>query len=218
MTVAIREIVAMVALNFGFTPVQLLADTRKAEVVKARQIAIYIARRHTTHSSPAIGAVFNKDHTSILHATDRIDADIRAEPHGRTAALVNSIVRNIDFRNRIEALGSVDVLAVARRIAAHPVHRAIGASVMEIAALAATVVDLWEIALAAEEMAALQERADVIRGIDGPLVEESDRQELAEIDSRMNALGDAILDEMAGIRAGDTNADKQETEDGSNAG
>ena len=45
-----------------------------------------------------------------------------------------------------------DVVALAERIETNPSRGAIGASVIEVAALAVTVLDLWDVALAAEAL------------------------------------------------------------------
>ena len=45
-----------------------------------------------------------------------------------------------------------DVIAIAEGIEANPTRGAIGASVIEVAALAVTVLDLWEVALATEKL------------------------------------------------------------------
>lgn len=50
----------------------LLSASRKKEVVKVRNIAIYLCRELTTLSFPAIGEHFNKDHTSILYSFNKI--------------------------------------------------------------------------------------------------------------------------------------------------
>ena len=50
----------------------LLSSFRKKEVVKVRNIAIYLCRELTTLSFPAIGDYFNKDHTSIIYSVNKI--------------------------------------------------------------------------------------------------------------------------------------------------
>lgn len=50
----------------------LLSTSRKKEVVKVRDIAIYLCRELTTLSFPAIGEHFNKDHTSIIYSCNKI--------------------------------------------------------------------------------------------------------------------------------------------------
>ena len=42
--------------------------TRKQEVVKGRQIAMWYLRNHTTLSLQEIGQTFNRDHATVLHA------------------------------------------------------------------------------------------------------------------------------------------------------
>ncbi|MBC6610707.1 chromosomal replication initiator protein DnaA [Hymenobacter sp. BT507] len=62
-------------------PVELLkAKTRKKEVVTARQVAMYFAKEHTTHSLKSIGHHFGgRDHSTVIHSvqtvSDLIDSD-----------------------------------------------------------------------------------------------------------------------------------------------
>jgi len=54
--------------------------SRKREVVQARQIAMYLARKHTKNSLSSIGEqIGNRDHATVLHAcktiTDLLDID-----------------------------------------------------------------------------------------------------------------------------------------------
>jgi len=62
-------------------PVELLKDkTRKKEVVTARQVAMYFAKHHTTHTLKNIGFHFGgRDHTTVMHSvqtvSDLVDSD-----------------------------------------------------------------------------------------------------------------------------------------------
>jgi chromosomal replication initiator protein len=48
---------------------QLLSNTRKREIVQARQIAMYLSKNYTKYSAVQIGAqIGGKDHTTVLHA------------------------------------------------------------------------------------------------------------------------------------------------------
>lgn len=52
---------------------QIESATRKANVVRPRQIAMYLVRQHTTHSYAEIGRrLGGRDHTTILHAFRKI--------------------------------------------------------------------------------------------------------------------------------------------------
>ncbi len=69
-----------VAAYFGVT-VELLKDkTRKKEVVTARQVAMYFAKHHTSHTLKTIGFHFGgRDHTTVMHSvqtvSDLVDSD-----------------------------------------------------------------------------------------------------------------------------------------------
>ena len=54
--------------------------TRKREVVQVRQVAMYLAKKHTDTSSSKIGQLIgNKDHATVLHACkivkDQVEVD-----------------------------------------------------------------------------------------------------------------------------------------------
>jgi chromosomal replication initiator protein len=77
----IGEIVDATARVFEVSPQVLLARDRRPEVAKARHIAMYLARVLTTHSLPEIGrALGGRNHTTVLHAVNRIDSEIQANP------------------------------------------------------------------------------------------------------------------------------------------
>ncbi|MDO7876621.1 chromosomal replication initiator protein DnaA [Hymenobacter sp. ASUV-10] len=69
-----------VAAYFGIS-VDLLKDkTRKKEVVTARQVAMYFAKHHTSHTLKTIGFHFGgRDHTTVMHSvqtvSDLVDSD-----------------------------------------------------------------------------------------------------------------------------------------------
>ena len=75
MTAVIRE----TAEKHGLTEKELMAATRKVNVVKARQEAIYRIRHEVQKSMSEIGRFFNKDHTTILHALEKHVERIKAD-------------------------------------------------------------------------------------------------------------------------------------------
>ena len=49
-------------------------------MARPRQIAMYLAKHHTTNSLPDIGRKFsNRDHTTVIHAVKKIDELIRKD-------------------------------------------------------------------------------------------------------------------------------------------
>jgi len=79
--VTIQRIVVAVANFYKFSPADLLAPNRKREIVRIRQIAIYLAKTITNRSLPDIGRrIGGKDHTTVLHAIRKIEALLAREP------------------------------------------------------------------------------------------------------------------------------------------
>jgi hypothetical protein len=59
----------------GMTLAELRSHRRTAQVVRARQIAMYLAKKLTEQSLPEIGRRFGgRDHTTVLHAVRKIEA------------------------------------------------------------------------------------------------------------------------------------------------
>jgi chromosomal replication initiator protein len=71
--VTVAEIQDVVATYYGLTRHDILSDRRTAEEVKARHVAMYLAKTLTHKSLPNIGNLFNKrDHTTVLHAVEKM--------------------------------------------------------------------------------------------------------------------------------------------------
>lgn len=71
----------------------LSAKIRTKEIVTARQVAMYLARKLTGSSLPKIGAEFGgRDHTTVLHAVGKIKTVIKTDPK------VDEAVKNISAK------------------------------------------------------------------------------------------------------------------------
>ena len=61
---------------------------RHKTIVRPRQVAMYLCRKHTPESFPELGSHFgNKDHTTVMSACRRIDDLLRQEPALRSEVL-----------------------------------------------------------------------------------------------------------------------------------
>ncbi|MCL6638578.1 MAG: chromosomal replication initiator protein DnaA [Firmicutes bacterium] len=70
-----------VAEHFGVRLEEMKAKKRTRAVAFPRQIAMYLARTLTDASLPKIGAAFGgRDHTTVLHACDKIKQDLEEDP------------------------------------------------------------------------------------------------------------------------------------------
>ena len=82
----LSEILDATAHEFGVERDALLARDRRPAVAEARQVAMYLARELTEHSLPEIGrGIGGRNHTTVLHAVNRIGAAIRSDESVRTA-------------------------------------------------------------------------------------------------------------------------------------
>ncbi len=57
-----------VAGCFGLDPHDLSSRSRHKKVLLPRQVAMYLSRKHTFESLEAIGSLYNRDHSSVIHA------------------------------------------------------------------------------------------------------------------------------------------------------
>ena len=72
-TITIDNIINTVCKHFGLDTNTIHTKSRKREVVQARQIAMYLAKKYTEFSTAKIGSLIgNKDHATVLHACKTI--------------------------------------------------------------------------------------------------------------------------------------------------
>jgi len=97
--ISVRKILSAVAKDYDVQVVQLKGVRRTAELVEPRHVAMYLAKRLTGLSFPAIGRAFGgKDHTTIMHAAERIrvfvevDSALADRVRKLEAALVGRVV------------------------------------------------------------------------------------------------------------------------------
>jgi len=72
-----KKIIQIVAEFYDLKDKDILAASRKKEIVKPRQIAMYLLRQELKNSFPFIGRKFNgKDHTTAIHSYKKIVKEI----------------------------------------------------------------------------------------------------------------------------------------------
>lgn len=78
--VSIDVIKKQAADHFGIRIEDMTAKIRTKEIAMARQVAMYLAREITGLSLPKIGEEFGgRDHTTVLHAYEKIKHDLRKD-------------------------------------------------------------------------------------------------------------------------------------------
>ena len=84
------KIVNTVCDFFKVTKEDLIGKKKNKEIVEPRQMCIYLINDMLNIPLTAIGAIFGgRDHTTIMHARDKINNQVKVNPHIKT--LVNDI-------------------------------------------------------------------------------------------------------------------------------
>jgi chromosomal replication initiator protein len=79
--VSVKDVVKAVATFYGIEESTVYEKSRKKEVVKPRQIIMYLLREDFNISYPSIGEKMGgRDHTTVIHSCDKIKADIKSDP------------------------------------------------------------------------------------------------------------------------------------------
>jgi chromosomal replication initiator protein len=79
-TLAITDVVEKVARYFDIDHASIYEKTRRKEVVKPRQIIMYILREDFQISYPAIGKKLGgRDHTTVIHSCEKIKNEIKTD-------------------------------------------------------------------------------------------------------------------------------------------
>ena len=78
---AIKDVVKIVSEHYRLEEESIYEKTRKKEIVKARQIVMYLLREDFNVSYPLIGQKLGgKDHTTVIHSCLKIKADLKNDP------------------------------------------------------------------------------------------------------------------------------------------
>jgi chromosomal replication initiator protein len=77
-SINVESIQNLVASHYNLNIKEMLSARRSRSLARPRQIAMYLAKQHTTNSLPDIGRKFsNRDHTTVIHAVKKIDELIK---------------------------------------------------------------------------------------------------------------------------------------------
>ena len=78
----------------------LKAKRRTQNIAFPRQVAMYLCRKYTETSFPAIGDKFGgRDHSTVIHASKTIERKIKEDPHMQTT--IEKLERNLNIRKRV---------------------------------------------------------------------------------------------------------------------
>lgn len=76
----VDHIVDQVARHYRVKSTDIRGKRRTKEIVEPRQLAMYFARQGTDLSYPELGRHFERDHTTVLYAVEKVECQRRADP------------------------------------------------------------------------------------------------------------------------------------------
>ena len=77
---SIEDIQRRVAEHFKIRFADMRSERRSLGIVRPRQVAMYLSKQLTTRSLPEIGRMFDRDHTTVIHAVRRVEALAAIDP------------------------------------------------------------------------------------------------------------------------------------------
>src|SRR3990167_4841873 len=79
--IAIKDVVKTVSDYYKLEEASIYEKTRRKEIVKARQVVMYLLREDFNVSYPLIGQkIGGKDHTTVIHSCLKIKTDLKNDP------------------------------------------------------------------------------------------------------------------------------------------
>ena len=72
-------IISQVCKFYSIDESILRGTLRNKGTAEARQVAIYLIRKLTNLSTPEIGKEFGKDHTTIMHSINKVEAMLKSD-------------------------------------------------------------------------------------------------------------------------------------------
>jgi len=79
--ISLRDVIKIVSDFYGIEDSFIYNKTRRKDIVKPRQVAMYILREDFDVSYPAIGDTLGgRDHTTVIHSYEKIKNDLTIDP------------------------------------------------------------------------------------------------------------------------------------------
>jgi chromosomal replication initiator protein len=98
--ITVENIQKTICDYFNIKIIDLKAKRRTQNIALPRQVAMYLCRKYTETSFPAIGDKFGgRDHSTVIHASKTIERKIKEDPHMQTT--IEKLERNLNIRKRV---------------------------------------------------------------------------------------------------------------------
>ena len=77
-SVTVDKVLSAVSNKYQIDRDELFSKKRNSEIVKARNVSIYLIKTLTDMTLVAIGRMFNRDHSTIVNSLSNIEKEIRS--------------------------------------------------------------------------------------------------------------------------------------------
>jgi chromosomal replication initiator protein len=79
--ISVEEVVTLIGNFYNIEPKTIYEKTRRREIVKSRQVIMYLLREDFNISFPTIGRKLGgRDHTTVIHSHNRIQKELETDP------------------------------------------------------------------------------------------------------------------------------------------
>ncbi len=79
--VSVKDVIRVVSEFYGIEENTIFEKGRKKEVIKPRQVIMYLLREDFDISFPSIGdKVGNRDHSTVIHSYEKVKNDLKTDP------------------------------------------------------------------------------------------------------------------------------------------
>jgi chromosomal replication initiator protein len=79
--ISVKDVIKLITDFYNITEESIFDKTRKKEVVKPRQVIMYILREDFSVSFPSIGEKMGgRDHTTVIHSCEKIKEELKTNP------------------------------------------------------------------------------------------------------------------------------------------
>jgi chromosomal replication initiator protein len=84
-----QSVIETVATTFGIESSDLVGTKRDKNVSNARQVAMYIFRQEMDYSFAAIGNIFEKNHSTVMYAVEKVSARVQRNEESLVQSIGN---------------------------------------------------------------------------------------------------------------------------------
>lgn len=95
--IAPQHIIDEVAKIYGLTPQEMSGKSRRRQITRPRNIAMFLCRKHTDASYASLGRLFSRDHATVIYGVDQVERNLKRDP--KVLQEVNFVEQRIGFSN-----------------------------------------------------------------------------------------------------------------------